>query len=111
MKKYTSVIKIKVYCRSFIRENLKIHNMSLNNEKGFEEEHKVDLEADKGITQYTDLMKQMLETLIAQACEMAGFVYQKYCIDKKSLDEITEEFQVDKKSLLLITKYFDNLSM
>lgn len=59
---------------SFIRENLKFHNMNLNNEKGSEEEHKVDLKADKGITQYTDLMKQMLETLIAQACEMAGFV-------------------------------------
>ena len=44
MKKYTNVIKIKVYCRSFIRENLKFHNMSLNNKKGSEEEHKVDWE-------------------------------------------------------------------
>ncbi len=37
---------------------------------------------------------------------MAGFVYQKCCIDKKSLDEITEEFQADKKITAVDNKLF-----
>lgn len=35
--------------------------------------------------------------LIVQACEMAAFIYQSYCISGKSIEELSKEYHVDEK--------------
>lgn len=63
-----------------------------------------DLEPD--LLEYAELMKKFLGTLYSQACETAGFVYQHYCVEGKSLEEISREYQMDEESLRLIAQYY-----
>lgn len=64
-----------------------------------------DLEPD--FLEYAELMKKFLGTLYSQACETAGFVYQHYCVEGKSLEEISREYQMDEESLRLVAQYYE----
>ncbi|EOS40198.1 hypothetical protein C808_01169 [Lachnospiraceae bacterium M18-1] len=64
-----------------------------------------DLEPD--LSEYVELMKKFFGILLSQACEMAGFVYQHYCVEGKSLEEISREYQMDEESLRLIAQYYE----
>ena len=46
-----------------------------------------DKELDPDLSEYAELMKKFLGTLYSQACDTAGFVYQHYCVEGKSLEE------------------------
>lgn len=64
-----------------------------------------DLEPD--LSEYVELMKKFFGILLSQACETAGFVYQHYCVEGKSLEEISREYQMDEESLRLIAQYYE----
>lgn len=66
-----------------------------------------DTETNADVAEFTALMQQMIGTLIVQACETAAFVYQYYCIDGKTIDEISETFNVSKDTIQLIAQYYD----
>lgn len=59
------------------------------------------------VTEFAELLKELLEKLIVQSCDMAEFVHQHYCVEGKSLEEIAGEANVDQESLRLITRYYD----
>ena len=66
-----------------------------------------DKELDPDLSEYAELMKKFLGTLYSQACEMAGFVYQHYCVEEKSLEEISRDCRIDEESLRLIAQYYE----
>lgn len=38
---------------------------------------------------------------------VAALVYQNYCIEKQSIEEISKEFNVNEKSVQLMVQYYD----
>ncbi len=93
--------------RDFIRRNLENDHKNFHDtgfSKGlpdFDEEVNTDVE------EFINLMRKMVGTLIAQSCEMSALVYQNYCIEKKSTEEISEEFLIDEKFIRLVEQYYD----
>lgn len=62
---------------------------------------------DADVVEYAEYMRRFLAMLFSQACETAGFVYQHYCVEGKSLEEISKEYDMDDTSLRLITQYYE----
>ena len=81
--------------REFIWENLKKGNRNV------EETENPD------VKEFIDLMRKLIGILIAQSCDMAALVYQNYCMEKKSTEDISEEFNVDQESIQLMAQYYD----
>lgn len=52
-------------------------------------------------------MQELIGTLIAQACEMAALVLQRYYVDEKSIKEISEIFHVPENTIGLMTQYYE----
>ncbi len=52
-------------------------------------------------------MQELIATLIVQACEMSALIYQKYCIEKNSIREISETIHVPGSTIELMTQYYD----
>lgn len=61
-------------------------------------------------TEYNNYTKQMICTLIVQACEMAALVYQNYYIENKSVDETSNEFSIVEGTILLMANFYDKTS-
>ena len=59
------------------------------------------------VEEFHSLMQKLIGTLIAQSCEMSALVYQKYCIEKNSIKEISETFHVPENSVELMAQYYD----
>lgn len=49
----------------------------------------------------------MTGALIVQACGMAALVYQYYCIESKSANEVSNQFRIDEGSILLMANFYD----
>ena len=93
--------------RDFIKENLKKDNRNLDETELSKVLQESEAEINPDVKEYTDLMKKLLGTLIAQSCEMAALVYQNYCIEKKSIKEIAKKFNVNEESVQLMVQYYD----
>lgn len=93
--------------RDFIEENLKEDNGNLDETELSKMLQEPEAEINPDVKEYTDLMKKMLGTLLAQSCEMAAFVYRNYCIEKKSIEEILKEFNVGEEAVQLMVQYYD----
>lgn len=65
-------------------------------------------EINPDVVEFANLMKKLVGILIVQACEMAAFIYQGYCIAGKSIEELSKEYHVDKETLQLMAQYYDN---
>lgn len=76
--------------RDFLRENLKEDNKDLDETELAKMMQEPETEVNPDVKEYSDLMRKLLGTLIAQSCEMAALVYQDYCIEKKSVEEISK---------------------
>ncbi len=59
------------------------------------------------VLEFAELMKALLGEMIAQSCELAALVYQRYCVEKKSLEETARETNVDEETLRVIVQYYD----
>ena len=53
------------------------------------------------LKEFNSLMQELIATLIAQACEMSALIYQKYCIEKNSIREISETIHVPESTIKL----------
>lgn len=60
-----------------------------------------------GFTEFNNYMKYMIGALIVQACGMAALVYQYYCIESKSANEVSNQFRIDEGSILLMANFYD----
>lgn len=59
------------------------------------------------VKEFNSLMQELIATLIAQACEMSALIYQKYCIEKNSIREISETIHVPGSTIELMAQYYD----
>ena len=59
------------------------------------------------VKEFNSLMQELIATLIAQACEMSALIYQKYCIEKNSIREISETIHVPGGTIELMAQYYD----
>lgn len=64
-------------------------------------------EASPYVEEFNSLMRDLIGTLVAQACEMAALVLQYYCIDEKSIKEISEIFHVPENTIELMVQYYE----
>lgn len=64
-------------------------------------------ETNPAVNEFAGLMRNVIGEIAAEACELAAFVYQQYCMDGKTLAEIAEESKVDENILCLIAQYYD----
>lgn len=93
--------------REFIRENLKMRDRNVEETdfakvlRGFEAEDNSD------VKEFIDLMRKMIGILIAQSCDMAALVYQNYCMMKKTIEDISEEFNMDEEFIRLLAQHYD----
>lgn len=93
--------------RDFIRENLQKENKSFDETDLSKVFQDTDEKVNPDVEEFIDLIRKLVGTLIAQSCEMAAFVYQNYCIEKKSTEDIVKEINVDEESIWLVTRYYD----
>lgn len=59
------------------------------------------------VEEFNSLMRELLGTLVAQACEIAAVVLQYYCVDEKSIKEISEKFDLPEDTVELMTQYYE----
>ena len=64
-------------------------------------------EASPYVEEFSLLMRDLIGTLIAQACEMAALVLRYYCIDEKSTKEISEIVHVPENTIELMAQYYE----
>ena len=93
--------------REFIRENLKKRNRNVKETDFAKVLQDSEAEENPDVKEFIDLMRKLIGILIAQSCEMAALVYQNYCMEKKSTEDISEEFNVDQESIQLMAQYYD----
>ena len=93
--------------REFIRENLKKRNRNVKETDFAKVLQDSEAEENPDVKEFIDLMRKLIGILIAQSCDMAALVYQNYCIEKKSTEDISEEFNVDQESIQLMAQYYD----
>ena len=93
--------------REFIRENLKKGNRNVEETDFAKVMRDSEAEENPDVKEFIDLMRKLIGILIAQSCDMAALVYQNYCIEKKSTEDISEEFNVDQESIQLMVQYYD----
>lgn len=93
--------------RDFIRENLKKENKNLDETDLSKILQDSDEEVNPDVKEFTDLMRELVGTLMAQSCEMAALVLQYYCVDEKSIKEISEIFHVPENTIELMAQYYE----
>ena len=93
--------------REFIRENLKKGNRNVEETDFAKVLRDYEAEENPDVKEFIDLMRKLIGILIAQSCDMAALVYQNYCMEKKSTEDISEEFNVDQESIQLMAQYYD----
>ena len=93
--------------REFIRENLKKGNRNIEETDFAKVLRDSEAEENPDVKEFIDLMRKLIGILIAQSCDMAALVYQNYYIEKKSMEDISEEFNVDQESIQLMVQYYD----
>ena len=93
--------------REFIWENLKKGNRNVEETDFAKVMRDSEAEENPDVKEFIDLMRKLIGILIAQSCDMTALVYQNYCMEKKSTEDISEEFNVDQESIQLMAQYYD----
>lgn len=56
--------------------------------------------------QYVSTLRKLVENIVAEACKMAAFIYQKYCVEKINVEDILQIDGVTEDILNLFLEYF-----
>lgn len=91
----------------FLRENAKSDVGDDEKEKLLKMMEESKSEPSPYVKEFNSLMQELIATLIAQACEMSALIYQKYCIEKYSIREISETIHAPESAIELIAQYYD----
>lgn len=59
------------------------------------------------VEEFNSLMQKLVVTLLAQACEMSALVYRHYCVEEKSIKEISEIVHVPEDSIEAMAQYYE----
>lgn len=90
-----------------IREEMKSGADNEEKEKLLKMMEEAGGEASPYVEEFSLLMRDLIGTLIAQACEMAALVLRYYCIDEKSTKEISEIVHVPENTIELMAQYYE----
>lgn len=93
--------------QEFMRETLNGSEKDIHQTELVKVMNHPDAETNPDVAEFTSLMQKMIGTLIVQSCEMAAIVYQYYCIDNESIEEISKAINVPEKTVQLISQYYD----
>lgn len=88
----------------FMRENLKPGTSDGEKEKLMELMEKLKLKPSPYVGEFHSLMQELIGRLIAQSCEMSALIYQKYCVEEKSIKEISETIHVPQNAVELMAR-------
>ena len=113
-----SVEMIWLFARMQRDDQCKVHDILKNMTEGSKAEQGAEefasllkenagIEVSPDVTEFAELLKSLIGELMAEACEMAGAVYQLYCMEGKSLAETAREMRVDEDTLQRMTRYYD----
>lgn len=91
----------------FMRENMKHGANNGKREELLRMMEESGGEASPYVEEFNFLMRDLIGTLVAQACEMATLVLQYYCVDEKSIKEISEIFHVPENTIELMAQYYE----
>ena len=91
----------------FMREEMKSSADKGEKEKLLKMMEESGGEASPYVEEFNSLMRDLIGTLVAQACEMAALVLQYYCVDEKSIKEISEIFHVPENTIELMSQYYE----
>ena len=91
----------------FMRENMKHGANNGKREELLRMMEESGGEASPYVEEFNSLMRDLIGTLVAQACEMAALVLQYYCVDEKSIKEISEIFDVPENTIELMAQYYE----
>lgn len=91
----------------FLRKNAKFDIGDVEKEKLLEMMGESKSKPSPYVKEFNSLMQELIATLIAQACEMSALIYQKYCIEKNSIREISETIHVPGGTIELMAQYYD----
>ncbi len=90
----------------FMREILKHGASDSEKEKLMELMENTKIKPSPCVEEFNSLMQELIGTLIAQACEMSALIYQEYCIEEKSIKEISETIHVPQNVVELMAQYY-----
>ena len=91
----------------FMQKNAKIDAEDDAGEELIKMMEESELKAGSNVEEFHSLMQELIGILIVQACEMSALVYQCYCIDGKSIKEISETIHVPEESIELMAQYYE----
>lgn len=91
----------------FIRNVLKMNSEDGRSERLIKMMEESALEPSPYVEEFNSLMRDLIGTLVAQACEMVALVLQYYCVDEKSIKEISKKFDVPENTIELMTQYYE----
>ena len=66
-----------------------------------------EVEEDNVFSQYIECIRRLLARLVLESYDVAAYVYQKHCIEKLSLEEMTKTTRLTENALKMFVKYFD----
>ena len=91
---------------NFLRDNMKPDRNGKEKEKPERMQEESPGKVSPYVEEFSSLMKEFLGTLIVQACEMSSFIYQCYCIEGKSIKEISEIIHAPENFIVLIAQHY-----
>lgn len=64
-------------------------------------------EEDEVFSQYIECIRSLLARLVLESYDVAAYVYQKHCVEKQSLEEMTKTTRLTENALKMFVRYFD----
>lgn len=65
------------------------------------------VEDDELFAQYIECIRKLRARLVLESYDVAAYVYQKHCVEKQSLEEMTATTRLSESALQMFVKYFD----
>lgn len=67
----------------------------------------IDADEDGIFSQYVECMRKLITQLILESYDAAAYVYQKYCIEKQSVEELLKNTRLSEEKLNMFISYFE----
>ena len=66
-----------------------------------------DVDEEGIFSQYVECMRNLIARLILESYDVAAYVYQKYCVEKQSVEELLKNTRLSEQELNMFISYFD----
>ena len=97
----------RIMIQEFMKENVNGNVKNLGKTAFVKMMQDDSIEITPDVEEYIELMRKLIGTLMAQACEIAALVYGHYRMEGKSIEKISDEFHLGQELLELMAQYYD----